>query len=236
MKAGISSFCAALALAATPLYGCAAPQHDLNTTSPVDSSVPAAGHENGEMKGMGAKGAANDPSMGKEGAGPGMNGMGPATGPAGDTSGDKQVVVTIDPRSGSKMTGTATFTTEGNKIDLTIEVRGAPAGVHAVHIHEHGDCTSSDAESAGGHWNPTKEAHGKWGDSAFHLGDIGNLTVNADGTGTLSMSTDKWTIGTGQNNDITGHAVVIHTKGDDFKSQPAGAAGTRIGCGVIQRK
>lgn len=233
MKAGISSFCAAVALAATPLYGCAAPQHDLNTTSPVDSSVPAAGHEAGDTS------TANNTSMGKEGPGAGMSGTGaggPAAGGPGDTSGDKQVVVTIDPRSGSKMTGTATFTTEGNKIDLTIEVRGAPAGVHAVHIHEHGDCTSSDAESAGGHWNPTKEAHGKWGDSAYHLGDIGNLTVNADGTGTLSMSTDKWTIGTGQNNDITGHAVVIHTKGDDFKSQPAGAAGTRIGCGVIQRK
>ena len=247
MKAGISSFCAALALAATPVLGCAGSQHDRNT-SPVDSSVPASGSRSGSetgdtsgMTGTGANGAGSGTSTNADGTPTGHQGMpgmdtGPAAGGPGDASAAKQVTVTIDPKSGSKLTGTATFKQQGGKVELTVEVKGAPAGVHAVHIHENGDCTSVDGESAGGHWNPTKEAHGKWGDAAHHMGDIGNLTVNADGNGTLTMSTDRWTIGTGQANDITGHAVVVHTKGDDFKSQPAGAAGARIGCGVIEKK
>lgn len=227
MKAGISSFCAVLALAATPVLGCAGSQHDRHT-SPVDSSVPASGSRSGSGSEAGETSASPTGHQG-------MSGMdaGPA---AGGQDAAKQVTVTIDPKSGSKLTGTATFKQQGGKVELTVEVKGAPAGVHAVHIHENGDCTSVDGESAGGHWNPTKEAHGKWGDAVHHMGDIGNLTVNADGSGTLTMSTDHWTIGTGQANDITGHAVVVHTKADDFKSQPAGAAGARIGCGVIQKK
>ena len=87
--------------------------------------------------------------------------------------------------------------------------------------------------SAGGHWNPTGVAHGKWGEGEFHLGDIGNIAVGEDGTGSITLTTDLWEIGTGSDVDIVGKGIIVHAGADDFTSQPSGAAGARIGCGVI---
>jgi superoxide dismutase, Cu-Zn family len=142
----------------------------------------------------------------------------------------------IEGKSGSTMRGAAYFTAEGDKISLTVQVTGVEPGEHAVHIHEHPDCSAGDAESAGGHWNPTMEDHGKWGVPPFHLGDIGNITVSTDGTGRLSLSTDLWSAGTGEPNDVVGHAIMVHADPDDFVSQPSGNAGARIGCGPILRQ
>lgn len=154
----------------------------------------------------------------------------------GGTAGEaKEASATIEGKSGSTTAGAATFTSDGKNVTLKLEVTGAPAGEHAVHIHVKPDCSSPDAESAGDHWNPTTEGHGKFGAEPFHLGDIGNMTVGADGKGAISLTTDLWSIATGQMNDIVDHSIVIHASPDDFVSQPAGNAGTRIGCGVIKR-
>ena len=96
--------------------------------------------------------------------------------------GDTVAKADIDAKSGSKLKGKATFTkNDKGEIVLRIEVSDAPAGEHAVHIHEKGDCSSPDGKSAGDHWNPTHMEHGKWGAPGdhHHLGDIGNLTVGA---------------------------------------------------------
>lgn len=143
---------------------------------------------------------------------------------------------TIEAKSASKLKGDVTFTDDGKGgLVFRIDVKDAPPGLHAVHIHEKGDCSSPDGKSAGDHWNPTHTEHGKWGAPGehFHLGDIGNLEVKPDGTGTLTLETTKWTAGGGGVNDVIGHAVVVHGGVDDFKSQPAGNAGPRVGCGVI---
>jgi Cu-Zn family superoxide dismutase len=143
----------------------------------------------------------------------------------------------IEAKSASKVKGNATFTDDGKGgIVFRLEVSDAPPGLHAVHIHDKGDCSSPDGKSAGDHWNPMHEAHGKWGGEGghFHLGDIGNLEVKPDGKGTLTLETNKWSAGGGATNDIVGHAVVVHGGVDDFTSQPAGNAGPRIGCGVIK--
>lgn len=144
----------------------------------------------------------------------------------------------IDAKSGSKLKGKAAFTEDGKgNIVFRLEVSDAAPGLHAVHIHDKGDCSSPDGKSAGDHWNPMHEQHGKWGGEGghFHLGDIGNLEVKPDGKGTLTLETTKWTAGGGAVNDVIGHAVVVHGGVDDFKSQPAGNAGPRIGCGVIAK-
>jgi len=148
----------------------------------------------------------------------------------------RQILVAwILPRGDNKeMGGSAIFIKAGSQIDLQVTVQQAPAGTHAVHIHENGDCSAPDASSAGGHWNPTGEDHGEWDVAPHHLGDIGNLEVGEDGEGSLSLSTDKWSMGTGADNDILGKAVIVHAAADDFTSQPTGAAGGRIGCGVIK--
>ena len=75
--------------------------------------------------------------------------------------------------------------------------------------------------------------HGKWDEEMFHLGDIGNIVVGADGKGTIAITTDRWSMGgTGENN-VMGKSIIIHADADDFTSQPTGNAGGRIGCGVI---
>ena len=145
----------------------------------------------------------------------------------------KQAIATIGSTSGSSVTGMATFTQNGEQITLTIEIQGATPGLHAVHIHESGDCSAPDGTSAGGHWNPTGVAHGKWGVGEFHLGDLGNITVGEDGTGSFELTTDLWDIGTGSDVDVVGKGIVVHAGADDFTSQPSGAAGARIGCGAI---
>ena len=146
----------------------------------------------------------------------------------------KQAIATIAPASDSSVTGMAIFTQNGDQITLTIEIQNASPGLHGVHIHENGDCSSPDGKSAGGHWNPTGVAHGKWGEGEFHLGDIGNITVGEDGTGSIELTTDLWEIGTGSDVDVVGKGIIVHADADDFTSQPSGNAGARIGCGVIE--
>jgi Cu-Zn family superoxide dismutase len=140
----------------------------------------------------------------------------------------------ISPASGSELTGSVTFTTtDDGKVEFELTVQNGEPGEHAVHLHENGDCSAPDATSAGGHWNPTNEPHGKRGTDTFHKGDIANMLISADGTGYLNMTIDGWSIGGDDQSNILNKAVIIHAKADDFTSQPSGAAGDRIGCGVI---
>ena len=145
----------------------------------------------------------------------------------------EQAIAKIDSTSGSDVTGTAVFKQNGDAITLTIEIQNTAPGLHGVHIHEYGDCSAPDGTSAGGHWNPTNTAHGKWGEGEFHLGDIGNIMVGEDGTGSIELTTDLWEIGTGSILDVVGKGIIVHADADDFTSQPSGAAGARIGCGAI---
>lgn len=140
----------------------------------------------------------------------------------------------ILPKSGNTtLDGTATFEEKDGKTTLTLEVTGAPPGEHGAHIHETGDCTAEDAASAGGHWNPEGKDHGEPGEES-HLGDLGNLTVKADGTGTLTLEKTEWNIGGAAGGNLLDKAVIIHANADDFTTQPTGNSGGRIGCGVIE--
>ena len=141
----------------------------------------------------------------------------------------------IESKSGSSLTGHATFTEHDGMVTLELTVQGAPAGELAVHLHENADCSAADGSSAGPHWNPGGVEHGRWGAAPFHMGDVGNLQVGADGTGSMTLTTDLWSIRSGDaGRDVVGRSVVVHEKADDFKTQPTGAAGGRIGCGVIE--
>ncbi len=164
-------------------------------------------------------------------------GGGATTPPSGEGSpAVKQAIATLEARSGATLVGTATFTGEGDKVSLKLDVTGAPPGEHAVHLHEKGDCSAPDAMSAGDHWNPTNKTHGQWGKGSFHLGDIGNMKVGDDGRGSISMETDQWSLVPDAMDSVLGRSIVVHAQPDDLTTQPAGAAGARIGCGVIQKK
>ena len=150
---------------------------------------------------------------------------------------EKKAIATIEAKSGSTVSGTVTFIEKDGIVVMKAALSGLSQGNHAIHIHAIGDCSAPDGKSAGGHWNPTNENHGKWMEAPFHIGDIGNLVVGADGTGTIERETNLWSIGGKEaNKNVVGHAIIIHEGPDDFSSQPSGAAGPRIGCGEIVRK
>jgi Cu-Zn family superoxide dismutase len=146
---------------------------------------------------------------------------------------EKQATAALESRSMSTVTGMATFVPVNGKVTLTLKVSGATPGTHGVHLHALPDCSSLDANSAMGHWNPDMMIHGLPGDNPHHLGDCGNFEVGPDGTGILRLAKDEWTIGTGDVGDVIGHAIIVHASPDDGMTQnPPGAAGARQACGV----
>jgi superoxide dismutase, Cu-Zn family len=149
--------------------------------------------------------------------------------------GGAQATSSLESRSGSATTGTALFEEDGDQVTLTLEVSGSTPGKHGAHIHQTGDCSASDASSAGGHWNPTSRPHGP-ADADHHLGDLGNIEIGQDGKGTLKLSKAAWKIGDGSANDVVGKALIIHAGEDDLVTDPAGNSGSRQACGVIVQK
>lgn len=93
---------------------------------------------------------------------------------------------------------------------------------HAMHIHEHGDCTIP-FNRTGDHYNPTMQMH------PYHAGDMVPLLEN-DGFAYQVFYDKRFSI-----DDIIGKSVIIHSKMDDFMTQPSGNSGNKIGCGVIRR-
>ncbi len=147
----------------------------------------------------------------------------------------KKVQITLESKSNSEVKGNAVFTEEDGVVTMIAVVGGLTEGTHAIHIHEKADCSAADGTSTGGHWNPTNQPHGKWGSAeGFHKGDIGNLTANAQGNATVTLTTDQWCIGCDDmNKNILGKAIIVHAGVDDFKTQPTGDAGGRVSCGGI---
>ncbi len=138
-----------------------------------------------------------------------------------------------------QINGKVTFKEAPGGTIVFVEVRGlplyqeaaddkAPIGPHGFHIHENGICEIGNPQdpflAAGGHWNPTKQPHGN------HAGDLPVLFSN-HGYASMAFFTDKF-----KPSEAIGHAVIIHQNPDDFRSQPAGNAGKRLACGVIQAR
>jgi Cu-Zn family superoxide dismutase len=139
----------------------------------------------------------------------------------------------IEARSDAKLTGKATFTEVEGGVLVEIEVQGTAPGWHAVHVHEKGDCSAPDGSSAGGHFNPATKNHGSPHAPEHHAGDLGNLYVDADGSGRHVILMPALTVAAGDHS-VRGRAIIVHAGVDDLVSQPTGNAGGRIGCGVIR--
>ena len=149
----------------------------------------------------------------------------------------KRISVLMEAKSDSDVSGEVSFVEKDGTVTMTGDFSGLAEGEHAIHIHQNADCSAADGSSAGGHWNPTNEPHGKWGASeGYHKGDIGNFTANSDGIATVEFSTDEWCIGChDENKNIVGKGVIVHQGVDDYTSQPSGAAGARVSCaGIIE--
>lgn len=147
----------------------------------------------------------------------------------------KNIRLALESKSESTATGKVEIIEKEGMVTLNARLYGLTPGMHAIHIHEKADCSAADATSSGGHWNPTMQPHGKWGaETGYHKGDIGNFEANENGEGTITITTNEWCIGCGdENKDILGKALIVHQGVDDFTTQPTGNAGGRVSCGGI---
>jgi superoxide dismutase, Cu-Zn family len=134
---------------------------------------------------------------------------------------------------GSTIGGEVTLTDVANGLAISAAIIGAPPGKHGFHIHTYGSCEEG-GKAAGGHYNPANTQHGlliKDGSGKAHAGDLGNIDIAEDGTGTLELVVSGISL-SGAQNPVAGRAIILHAKADDL-SQPTGNAGARIGCGTI---
>ena len=145
----------------------------------------------------------------------------------------RSVAVKLEAKSGSTLSGRATFTEVDGGVKVTLDLEGVEPGDHGTHVHEIGDCGAPDAASAGGHFNPGGHDHGLPTVDARHLGDLGNIAIGEDGKGHHEITVAGANLGDSDSNSFLGRAIIVHEKRDDG-GQPVGNAGGRIGCGVIR--
>jgi Cu-Zn family superoxide dismutase len=156
----------------------------------------------------------------------------------GDQTASKTAEVTraearLAPASGSQVTGTVTFTKKSDGIEVHAHIEHLTPGKHGFHVHEKGDCSAADASSAGGHFNPDDHKHGDRTVGERHVGDLGNIEANSNGVADVTFVDTK--ISLSGKNSVIGRALIVHTDPDDLKTQPTGASGGRVACGVIEK-
>ena len=138
-------------------------------------------------------------------------------------------------RNGNNV-GMAVLHSEGDEVTISVSLDGLSQGTHAVHLHTTGDCSAIDFTSAGGHLNPTGNEHGSLNPEGPHLGDLPNAEVSAAGVGTVSATLNGMqTAVIPQIFDADGTALVVHAGADDYRTDPAGDAGSRVACGTFSR-
>jgi Cu-Zn family superoxide dismutase len=118
---------------------------------------------------------------------------------------------------------------------IKLQLKGLTPGEHAFHVHAVGKC-EAPFESAGPHFNPGNHKHGILSGEG-HAGDMPNLHVPQSGELSVEVVNSAVSLEKGKPNslfDNDGSSLVIHAKADDYKTDPAGNAGDRIACGVIQ--
>ena len=143
----------------------------------------------------------------------------------------KSAVATLSPTATSGVSGIVVFSGGGNSVDVHVTASGLqPGSIHGFHVHENGNCASTDFMSAGNHFNPTHKPHGPQ-DKPHHAGDMPSLLADPAGKIDARFTLDGVTLGGAEG--FVGHAVILHATADDFDAQPSGNSGARIACGVI---
>jgi superoxide dismutase, Cu-Zn family len=155
------------------------------------------------------------------------------TGACASSKPDPTALAIIESRSGSGVTGKVIFTQlPSGQTKAEVWIQNATPGMHGLHIHDKGDCSAPDANSAGGHFNPSGNPHAAPTEKAHHNGDFGNIEIGADSKGHTVITSDMLTVTPGPNS-VVGKSVIFHEKADDLTTQPTGNSGARFGCGVI---
>ena len=142
-----------------------------------------------------------------------------------------RAVAVLFPTKGHSVFGVVRFEAVSNGVKVVADLTGLTPGNHGFHIHEYGDCSAEDGTSAGGHFNPEGMPHSMPSAGKRHAGDLGNISADKDGKAHLEYIDPV--ISLSGEHSIVGRGVVVHEKEDDMKTQPTGAAGARVACGVV---
>jgi Cu-Zn family superoxide dismutase len=152
--------------------------------------------------------------------------------------GEVTAVAELKNAQGQKL-GDATLREAPGGVLVEVTLSKVPAGAHAFHIHDAGKCEGPAFTTAGGHFNPESRKHGLMAAGGAHAGDLPNVHVPESGTLAFEFLAAGVTLKPGDGRslfDANGAALVLHAKADDYKTDPAGAAGDRLACGVIEKK
>ena len=154
---------------------------------------------------------------------------------AGPTDSDAlKAQATLAPTQGNAVSGQFDLSGTAKGVRLSGTVKGlTPGSRHGIHVHEAGDCSAPDAKSAGEHYNPGKHLHGDPASARHHLGDMPNLVADSSGEASFETVVADATLAEGDKSLIN-RAIIVHAEADDFKTQPSGASGARVACGVIK--
>lgn len=146
---------------------------------------------------------------------------------------------------GEGITGTADFVERaqgsGTMVEITVSASGLKPGMHGVHLHAVGKC-EPDFAAAGGHFDPGPSGNmDPDANHPFHMGDIPNLQVGANGRGTMKIVTSRVTLSDGPLSlfDADGSAIIIHGNPDQgITGEPKSgvSGGPRVACGVINKQ
>lgn len=134
--------------------------------------------------------------------------------------------------------GYVTFKTVKKGVKVTVHLQNLAFGPHGVHVHQKPVCEAPDFKTAGGHFNPDGKHHGYMNMDGHHNGDLpSNVMVGEDHKGEASFVLTSISLDRNAPNSLMldgGTSVVVHEHADDEKTDPAGNAGNRVACGVIQ--
>lgn len=138
--------------------------------------------------------------------------------------------------AGGTEVGEAELLQTGDTLTISVSLFGLPEGARALHLHQTAVCEAPAFASAGGHFNPTGRTHGMLSEDGPHLGDLPNIDVTADGTfsGVFPLEGSATDL-LPSLFDEDGTAVMLHEGPDDYRTDPSGAAGPRLACGVLER-
>src|ERR1700676_295802 len=116
--------------------------------------------------------------------------------------------------------GTAELSPAPQGVSIRLDLKGLPAGEHAIHVHGVAKCEGPAFTTAGGHFNPDNAHHGMNNPMTPkpHAGDMPNFTVKPDGSAKLTVEDSAVNLADGSNSVFAngGTALMIHAKADDL--------------------
>jgi Cu-Zn family superoxide dismutase len=144
---------------------------------------------------------------------------------------DASAVAKLEHKNGSAISGTISFSQRGDKVEMAALIQNLDPGRHSMYIHEVGNCSSSNAASAGRVWTLAGAPPGR-----ARVGNLPELVANSEGNANVVAQLRGITIGDGTPLDIVGRSVVVHSGLDPDPRPEFGVRNGWIACGVIQRQ